>query len=149
MQRESLVRNAIFFKVQKITWVKLTTSGARFRPVWAWNVFAVLGASFWAWQWVFSCSIRQTTRYTCSSYSWLPRTRKSKTNGVACCSSDFRSNIFGELVASTSRRPSTFTFIYLDKEPIDCINTRVHHLAGDRTRALPMLIAGLSTPFLP
>ena len=39
--------------------------------------------------------------------SRLPRTRKSEENGVACCSSDFRSNNLGELVASTNRRPST------------------------------------------
>ena len=95
----------------------------------------------------FSLAAFDKLRSTRVVASRLPRTRKSEGNRVACCSSYFRSNILGELVASTSRRPSTFAFIFLDKEPID---TRVHQLVHgrpnfqstrDATHALPTLIA--------
>ena len=139
-----------FFKVllrTKITWMKLITSGARFHLVCAWNIFAVLGALLWLSR-GFCLAAFDGLRGTRVVASRLPRTQKSEENGVACCSSDFCSNILGELVASTSRRPSTFAFISLDKEPIDCSATGRPNFQStrDMTRAVPTLIAGLSTP---
>ena len=112
-QRAILVRDAFFFEVvlrTKNYTSEVTTSGARFRPVLPGMSLLSLEPPFRLISSGFSLAAFDRLRGTRVVASYLYRTWKSEENGVACCSS----NILGKLVASTSRKPSTFTFC-LDK----------------------------------
>ena len=92
-----------------------------------------------SWKWTVTAVSEGTVHvsrgylmYNFHGHSWLPRVALRHME-LFCCftgSNEFCSNILGQLVVSTSHKPSMFTFRCLYKEPIECITHNVHQLAG-------------------